>query len=338
MKRILAAFLCMSLAAAGPQPVDHAMQQRIAAIAQHALAKQNVPGISIAIAEQGHMVYARGFGWSNVDDRVPVDAATTFRIGSITKQFTAASIMLLAQAGKLRVDDKLSKYLPNAPHAGGLNTSASDLARWDIALDAGKVVTPQSFAMMSTAQKLADGKSAGYGFGLGVGTYLHRKVVAHTGGVPGFITENYTFPKDNVAIVVFGNSDSFQPGPVVHQIASALYGEKFTPPPVKAVPESAAQAARAKLYLMQALAGKFSSMRMREDTARYLHGVLAAQYVDLGRRLGKLRSLELVGSDPRPPVLSYFYRAVFERGTMSYSLALDPNGTVVGIGLQQWPS
>ncbi len=87
---------------------------------------------------------------------------------------------------------------------------------------------------------------------------------------------------------------------------------------------------------MEALSGKFSSIPLREDTARYVHGVIAAQYVDLGRRLGKLRSLELVGSDPRPPVLSYYYRATFDRGTMSYSLGLDPNGTVVGVGLEQW--
>ena len=65
----------------------------------------------------GKLVYARGYGLRNVDDRIRAEASTVFRVGSITKQFTAASIMLLQERGLLRVDDRVSKYLPKAPFA-----------------------------------------------------------------------------------------------------------------------------------------------------------------------------------------------------------------------------
>ena len=97
--------------------MDSAMRQQIDAIAQNALTQQNVPGVSVTVSEGGQIVYARGFGLGSVDNTIGAGASTTFRIGSITKQFTAASIMLLQQQGKLNVDDKLSKYLPWAPHA-----------------------------------------------------------------------------------------------------------------------------------------------------------------------------------------------------------------------------
>ncbi len=74
-------------------------------------------GVSITIARDGVVVYGGGFGTIARDGALPVDARTRFPIGSITKQFTAAAVELLALDDKLRIDAPLATYLPDAPHA-----------------------------------------------------------------------------------------------------------------------------------------------------------------------------------------------------------------------------
>ncbi len=86
-------------------------------IGTDALATQKAPGFSFAVVHGGTVVFARGFGLADVERKVPVQAQTRFAIGSMTKQFTAASILLLAQRGALGLDDPLSKYLSAFPNA-----------------------------------------------------------------------------------------------------------------------------------------------------------------------------------------------------------------------------
>ena len=63
----------------------------------------------------GKPVIEKGYGVANLASSAPATAATVYRIGSITKQFTASAIMLLVQEGRIKLDDKVSKYLPTAP-------------------------------------------------------------------------------------------------------------------------------------------------------------------------------------------------------------------------------
>ena len=70
---------------------------------------------SIVIVHDGHVLAERSFGSANLEWNIPNAASTRFHIGSITKQFTAASILLLADRGKLRLGDPVSKYIDNAP-------------------------------------------------------------------------------------------------------------------------------------------------------------------------------------------------------------------------------
>lgn len=106
------------LGASAPHPITANTAATIDALARRTLANQDVPGMSIAIAERGAIVYAKGFGLRDVDDALPADANTAYPIGSNTKQFVAAAILLLQHDGKLDIRDRLSKYVPTAPHAG----------------------------------------------------------------------------------------------------------------------------------------------------------------------------------------------------------------------------
>ncbi len=89
----------------------------IDAIGRRSIDEHGTPSVVIAVVKNGSFVYQKGFGLRNVEDAVPADAQTRYPIGSNTKQFTAASILMLQDQGKLRIDDQLAKYLPEIPHA-----------------------------------------------------------------------------------------------------------------------------------------------------------------------------------------------------------------------------
>lgn len=77
--------------------------------------RQHIPGLSLLVVRGGKIVRAQGFGLSNVELQVPVKPETIFQSGSVGKQFTATAVMMLVEEGKVGLDDKLTKYFPNAP-------------------------------------------------------------------------------------------------------------------------------------------------------------------------------------------------------------------------------
>jgi D-alanyl-D-alanine carboxypeptidase len=78
---------------------------------------RHIPGVSLAIIRDGKITKTAGYGLANLELNVPATPATVFEIGSNTKQFTAAAIMMLVEAGKIQLDDKLAKYFPDAPES-----------------------------------------------------------------------------------------------------------------------------------------------------------------------------------------------------------------------------
>jgi CubicO group peptidase (beta-lactamase class C family) len=79
---------------------------------QQALADWSVPGLAMAIVKDDAVVFTKGYGVRTLGDPTPVTASTVFGIGSATKAFTAASLAMLVDAGKLQWDDPATKYLP----------------------------------------------------------------------------------------------------------------------------------------------------------------------------------------------------------------------------------
>jgi len=77
--------------------------------------KDNYPGAAVLISRDGDMLYNKGFGYAELSHNTPISPETKFRIGSITKQFTAAAILKLQEDGLISVEDKLSKYIPDFP-------------------------------------------------------------------------------------------------------------------------------------------------------------------------------------------------------------------------------
>ena len=77
--------------------------------------RSNQPGVAVIVSQDGEVLFSKGYGLANVADNVSISAKTKFRIGSVTKQFAAAAILKLQEDGKLKVTDKLTKFIPDYP-------------------------------------------------------------------------------------------------------------------------------------------------------------------------------------------------------------------------------
>ncbi len=80
-----------------------------------AVTKPDEPGLAVLIRKDGQIVFERGYGVRDLQTRAKIDAATNFRLASVTKQFTATAIMLLVRDGKLTYDTKLTDVFPDFP-------------------------------------------------------------------------------------------------------------------------------------------------------------------------------------------------------------------------------
>lgn len=90
----------------------HPLAARVDSIAQTVLRETGVPGASVAVVTHGQLAYAQAYGLARLQPPVKATAAMRYGIGSISKQFTAAAVLLLQQEGKLSLDDKVEKWVP----------------------------------------------------------------------------------------------------------------------------------------------------------------------------------------------------------------------------------
>ena len=81
------------------------------------LTRRHIPGVALAIVRGGKVIKAQGYGKADLEHEIPVTPQTVFKIGSVSKQFLATGIMLLAQDGRLSVDDPVGKYIDGVPES-----------------------------------------------------------------------------------------------------------------------------------------------------------------------------------------------------------------------------
>jgi D-alanyl-D-alanine carboxypeptidase len=346
MRRVLAAtiFCLYGETVLAQLPTTEEVGNRVDAIAKQMLSRP-VAGISVAVARDGQVVFARGYGMANLEHSVAVTPETVFHVVSISKNILAAVVLQLVDEGKLRLDDDVTKYVPEAPmlghhvtvrqllnHTSGIYSftslpdatsnerfeltheqvlglikdkpfdfepgtrwrydnsafylagmvvervtkqeygayvrehvfkplgmssaslcdarmvvphlasgyeldrgalvnaafvswkvpsaaaaicaTASDLLKWQAALDTGRVLTPSSLALMRTPTTLADGTKIDYGLGTFLGSLDGHRVLGHTGSGGGFRSVLESFPDDHLTIVVLINTEDGSPAPV----------------------------------------------------------------------------------------------------------------------------
>jgi CubicO group peptidase (beta-lactamase class C family) len=361
--------------AAPPKRPEHAaLAAAIDSIAEAALREGPIPAISIAVVRGSDTIALRGYGYAELENEVPASAETVYRIGSITKQFTAAAILRLVEQGRISLEDPVSKHLAGLPEwsqrvtvhqllnhtsgirsytglgpkwtermrldlthdelvalfrdepadfapgerwlynnsayylagmiiekvtgqsygeylqqtffeplgldstiycdqrpiikhraagysvaegkftnaaplsmhqpfsAGALCSTVRDLVKWREALTSGRVITPASYARMTTATPLSGGKEHPYGYGLSLGELQGHRFVAHGGGINGFITYLSYYLEQDLTIAVLTNSGNSNPSRIERQIARRVLG--LPEPAVRDLPLNASERAR----------------------------------------------------------------------------------------------
>jgi CubicO group peptidase (beta-lactamase class C family) len=120
MRRIAIALVATSLVTgplAAQQALPEPMRTAIDSAAREVLARTGAPSASIAVVRGAQLVYANAYGSARLNPVVPATTAMRYSIGSVSKQFTATAVLLLAERGKLSLDDKVARWLPQLTRA-----------------------------------------------------------------------------------------------------------------------------------------------------------------------------------------------------------------------------
>lgn len=221
--------VCASLVA---QPVTESQTKAVDAV----FAKWNrsdSPGCVLAIMQDGHIVYKHAYGMADLEHNSPISPQTPFHVASVSKQFTAAAVILLAEDGKLSLDDEIHKYIPELPrlqypitisnllhHSSGLRDQWDllELAGWRYSLD---LITNDDVFSVLTRQKELNFRPGERFLYSNTGYTLLGEIVKRVSGesLRNFTTErmfkplgmNWTHFRDDHAELIHGQAYGYQP-------------------------------------------------------------------------------------------------------------------------------
>jgi CubicO group peptidase (beta-lactamase class C family) len=216
--------------AQAPDPVqlfaklsDSEVVRRVNTLVERLKLRPEFVGLSIAVARGDHVILDHGYGMADLEWKQPATAATPFRIGSLTKQFTAAAIMKLVEQGKLGLDDPLSKYVPEF-ETGGRTVTIRQLLNHTSGIPnyTAQPGYPQKFAplLLSDAEvlQLVAGKPFDFEPGKGwrysnTNYYLLGMIVAKLGGrTYGDVLQAQLFGPLGLSHTRFGSEAAIIPG------------------------------------------------------------------------------------------------------------------------------
>jgi len=191
------------------------------------------PGCALSVMKDGRIIYKHGYGMADLDHNVTITPSTVFHVASMSKQFTAASIVLLAQQGKLSLDDDVHKYIPELPdfglvitirhlihHTSGLRDQWDllELAGWRYSLD---LITDDDVMSVVTRQKDLNFKPGEKYVYCNTGYTLLAQIVKRVSGMSfrEFTTRNIFEPlgmmnthfRDDHAEIVKNNAYGYEP-------------------------------------------------------------------------------------------------------------------------------
>jgi len=125
------AVLAMAALAQGTRP------ESIDAYIAREMQARRIPGVAVAVVERGAVTFKKAYGVANLETDTPVRTNSVFQLASLTKQFTAAAVMMLVEEGKVKLDAPISSYIENTPaswssvtvrnlltHTGGITPGA----------------------------------------------------------------------------------------------------------------------------------------------------------------------------------------------------------------------
>jgi CubicO group peptidase (beta-lactamase class C family) len=209
--------------------------------------------------------------------------------------------------------------------AGGLYSSATDLALWDLALMDGKVLKPESLRRMVTPRTLTNGRSTGYGCGLSMSLVRNETVLSHGGEVNGFLAYNVMIPRTRSALILLSNDQNVDLGELRQRLLEILV--KTDEPPVPKVDgRPAEEVARSIFEQMQS--GTLDRSRLGSDFAQYVTEGRARASAQALAPLGVPKRVEVVRTSERGGMEATSLRFTFERQTLGGVMMRSTDGKV----------
>ncbi len=413
-------------------------------------------GISVAVVQDGKMVFCKGYGYACKETKRPADNDTRFAVASVTKEFTAACILLLSEEGKLSVYDPVAKYFPDLTRAqdvrlldlmnmvsgyrdcypldfllreqtqsttpdavideyakqpldfepgtrfsysntnylilgrvvekvsgksyeeflleqileplalihsgfepdpagpeaaqgygsfivsdpqpipreaagwmfsaGALYATPSDVVTWDLALMTGKILTPESYRLMTTVRLRTNGVGTGYGCGLAIKEVNGQIVLSHSGGANGFRSFNEFVPSTQSAFCITMNSDNVSKDELVKHIEPLLLPAVTKGPvPKIAGPEPLTIATQLFAAFQQ---GKIDRSLLSPDFDAFLTPERLELASPSFRELGEPKSVKLLSTVERGGMAYSELEFEFEKASFLGDLYRTPDGKV----------
>ncbi|MDQ2871809.1 MAG: beta-lactamase family protein, partial [Candidatus Eremiobacteraeota bacterium] len=212
---------------------------------------------------------------------------------------------------------------------GDIVSTAADVARFDIALLAGRLVSPATFALMQSQRINTESAVGDQGLGLEMQTWRGIALVGHHGGVPGFETENATFPASDAAVVVMSDAFDFATPSAVRFAFTALFPSLNQP----VEGEDAGVTERFRTALNSLLNGDIDRTQYTAQVNSALTPALLAQTAAQLKPLGSIKTITYLGKNQGGTGTVYSYDVLFTAGkTMTWQFALDADGKIAAIG------
>jgi D-alanyl-D-alanine carboxypeptidase len=441
-----------------PQPqatVSDAQGAAIYGLVTSTLASNHIAGATVAVWRGGSPLFQMSYGFTDVGARHAAALDTIYPIGSITKQFTAACVLMLAEQGKLAIDDPLSKFVPDLPWAdrvtlrhlldqesgivdyragaidttqpltpasvvdklkltdllfppgskyeysnsnyyllgmvvekasgmtypdflakrifvplglkstsygwppslakrialpyvsaagglqaataenadwsfaaGAISTTAADLARWDDALRAGKVIGAESLHEMMSPGVLDDGDVTDYAMGWVVVKHDHNREIWHNGEVTGYHAMNVMYPDAGIDVIVLTNTGGmFAADALAVQIFDLIH-------PFQPTASDVAVRDRAKEWLGRIIRGDVDRTQVTDALSAVLTDATVKSAGDQLKAYGALKSISLDAVDQDASGRSYGFRMAFAKQKIRWVMGIDATGKISALSFR----
>jgi CubicO group peptidase (beta-lactamase class C family) len=204
--------------------------------------------------------------------------------------------------------------------AGELAMTASDLARWNIALMNGRVLKPASLKALTTASTLADGTTTRYALGLGVAQLPngHRRW-AHTGGAAGYLSFNASYPDDHAALTVLTNGEGNAMDRISTELEKLVLAEQ-------ADPQAEAALARAKQLFASLQQGQVDRNLITADLSGYFNATTLADFAASLGPLGALSDIQEARHLSRGGMTQRVYQLQTAKAKLRLEAYVKPDG------------
>jgi len=210
--------------------------------------------------------------------------------------------------------------------AGAIYSTASDLAAWDLALMTGKVLKPDSYALMTRTRQLTDGRTSWYGCGLSLSYRNGRMVISHGGAVSGFVASNLAVPGTKSAAILLSNFEGGGPAAVFDKLVQAILPSPQTidVPTIAGPPALEAQ----KKMLAAYRAGKVDRALLGDEFSFFLtEAKLRTASLKL-KPYGEPEKADLESTNERGGMEVSVVRFTFAKGTLRGLMYRTPDGKV----------